>query len=105
MTAVERILDVCKKRGIPISRIERDLGFSNQYLTKLKKGDIPLDRAEKAAGYLGLPVEWILKGDERKGTELLISPQQNPTTRMNKGSGEKRALHTHNRPGFYHSIS
>lgn len=40
MTSVERIRNLCKERKIPISRLERDLGFANGYIGQLRKGTI-----------------------------------------------------------------
>ena len=41
MTTIERIVEVCKERGIPISRLERECGFANGYVKQLKKGTMP----------------------------------------------------------------
>ncbi len=38
MTSVERVKAICKGRKIPISRLEKDLGFGNGYIGQLKKG-------------------------------------------------------------------
>ena len=32
MTGVEYVRDLCKQKGIAISKLEKDLGFSNGYL-------------------------------------------------------------------------
>lgn len=41
MNSVDRVKNICKERKIPISRLERDLGFSNGYIGQLKKRNIP----------------------------------------------------------------
>ncbi len=63
MNAVERVIGTCKDRNIPLSHIERACGFSNGYLSGLKKGTIPYDRTVKIAEYLNVSVDWILRGD------------------------------------------
>ena len=62
MTSVELVLKLCKDRKIPVSHLERDLGFSNGYIGGLRKGSIPYDRACKIADYFGVPVVYILAG-------------------------------------------
>lgn len=54
MNAVEMVKEICKERNIPISRLERECGFSNGYISKLKKGHFPIDKAEKIANYLNI---------------------------------------------------
>lgn len=44
MNSVERVKQLCKERKIPISRLEKDLGFANGYIGQLRKGTFPDDR-------------------------------------------------------------
>lgn len=67
MTSVDKVKRVCKERKIPISKIERDLGFANGYIGQLRKGVLPDDRLVAIAAYLNLPVEYFLSGT--KNTE------------------------------------
>ena len=62
---VERLKLLCKERKIPISRLEKDLGFGNGYISQLKKGTFPYDRAVKIAEYLGVTVEYLVDGVEK----------------------------------------
>jgi transcriptional regulator with XRE-family HTH domain len=64
MTTVDRVKAICKERRIPISRLERDLGFSNGYIGQLKKGMMPADRLNAVANYLELSVSELLSSDE-----------------------------------------
>ena len=52
MNCVERVKQICKERKIPISKLEKDLGFSNGYVGQLKKGSFPAERLSKIAEYL-----------------------------------------------------
>lgn len=52
MTAVEKVLEICKEKNIRISKLERDLGFSNGYIKGLKGGKISAERVKKIADYL-----------------------------------------------------
>lgn len=64
MNTVERIIDLCRKKGITLSRLERECGFGNGYLgKKLKSGTLPADRLEKIAEYLGEDYNYLLHGE------------------------------------------
>ena len=62
MNSVERVKALCKERKIPISRLEKDLGFSNGYISQLRKGTFPSDRLLKIAAYLDVPVNYLAYG-------------------------------------------
>ena len=38
MNSVERVRQICKSKKIPISKLEKDLGYSNGYISQLRKG-------------------------------------------------------------------
>ena len=65
MDTVELVKRLCKERGIPISRLERDCGFANGYIRKLKEGKLPSDRLAKVANYLNISVDYLLTGEEK----------------------------------------
>lgn len=62
MDTVERIISICKNRKIPISRLERDCGFANGYIRKLKEGKMPADRLFIVAEYFNVSPEFLLTG-------------------------------------------
>jgi len=64
MNSTERLKEICRLRGIPLSRIERELGFSNGYFSS-KKGELPPDRLKMVADYLGVSADFLLYGEER----------------------------------------
>lgn len=66
MNSVERVKALCKERKIPISKLEKDLGFSNGYIGQLRKGVFPSDRLIAIASYLGVSPEYIMTGTENK---------------------------------------
>lgn len=66
MNSVDRVKNICKERKIPISRLERDLGFSNGYIGQLKKGTFPADRLNSIANYLNLSPQYIITGQENE---------------------------------------
>lgn len=72
MNCVDRVKQLCKEQKIPISRLEKDLGFSNGYIGQLKKGTLPNDRLVKAAEYLGVTTDYLMFGsdiDEERDSE------------------------------------
>lgn len=64
--SVEYVRTICRQRGIPVSALEKDCGFSNGYLNPKKLTRLPYDRAVVIAEYLGLSPEQILTGEETK---------------------------------------
>lgn len=81
MTTTERILSICKDRGIPIYRLEKACGFSNAYISRLKKGFIPDEKLSLIADYLGLSMDFLKHGEagdadppppESKEIEMLL---------------------------------
>lgn len=60
MNTVDLVIKMCKERKIPISKLERDLGFSNGYIKKLKTGAFPSDRLQKIADYFGVGIDYLL---------------------------------------------
>lgn len=65
MTTVERVKAICKERKIPISKLEKDLGFSNGYINQLRKGSFPDKRLYAIADYLKVSPEFLLSGEEQ----------------------------------------
>lgn len=64
MNTVERVKAICKERKIPVYKLEKDLGFSNGYISQLKKGSLPDDRLERVADYLDVSVAYLMSGEE-----------------------------------------
>lgn len=67
MNSIERVKAICKERKIAISKLEKDLGFGNGYISQLKKG-FPEDRLYKIADYLEVTPEYIVFGNEKTAT-------------------------------------
>ena len=64
MNSVERTKQICKERKIPISKLERDLGYSNGYIGQLRKGVFPADRLAEIANYLSVSTTYLMTGEE-----------------------------------------
>lgn len=80
--AVQRVKRICKDRKIPISKLERDLGFANGYISQLRKGTFPNDRLLQIANYLMIPVEVLMEGNKigSHEEELVGIQKENPAT-------------------------
>lgn len=59
-----------QNRKIPISKLEKDLGFSNGYIGQLRKGVFPDDRLGRIADYLGVTVDYLMNGEETDNKAL-----------------------------------
>lgn len=75
MTCIERVRAICKERGIPIYKLERDLGFGNGYVGRLMKGVFPAHRLYAIAEYLGVTPEYLMHGDP-DGKPLLYGERE-----------------------------
>ena len=67
MNSVDRVKKICIERKIPISKLERELGFSNGYISQLKKGVFPSDRLILIANYLQVSTEFLMNGVDDDG--------------------------------------
>lgn len=83
MNSVDLIKKICKERKIPISRLERDLGYGNGYISQLRKGTVPSDRAVEIANYLNIDLQHLLSGGEN------INENKNTLTRKDERDIEK----------------
>ncbi len=86
MNSVELILKICKDRKIPISRLEKELGYGNGYIKQLRKGTVPSDRAVEIANYLQIDLQYLLSGGEptSQTTELTAKDDKDITKTLNK---------------------
>lgn len=57
----EKIKRVCRERKIPISRMERDLGFPRGSVYKWDKNDPSFQKVKRAADYLHVTVDELTK--------------------------------------------
>lgn len=76
MNSVERVKFICKQRKIPISKLEKDLRFSNGYIGQLRKGIFPADRLAQISEYLSCTPEFLLYGSEKEKMPAPISESE-----------------------------
>lgn len=63
------ISDLCKKRGISISRLEKECGIGNGTIGGWKTSSPRLDTLKKVADYLGTPLEILLEEEETENAK------------------------------------
>lgn len=71
-SGVEYVRELCKKRNIAISALEKECGFANGYLNPKKVTKIPYDRAVLISSYLSADINRVLgvEVSEKKEPEL-----------------------------------
>lgn len=55
------VRSLCEARGIPISTLEKDLGFPRSYVCKWNETEPGIRKVQKVAEYLGVSIEDLLK--------------------------------------------
>ena len=59
---LEHITRLCKKRGISIARLEREVGIGNGTIGKWGKSSPTVDSLKKVADHFGVSVDALLTG-------------------------------------------
>lgn len=93
MNSVERVKELCKERKIPISKLEKDLGFSNGYIGQLRKGVFPSNRLILIANYLGVSPDYLMTGEtssDKKETTLTRRDERDIAKDLDRIMGEIR---------------
>lgn len=76
MNSVERVKALCKERKIPISRLEKDLGYANGYIGQLRKGVFPADRLSEISQYLSVSIDYLINGNDKSTQkEITLTPK------------------------------
>lgn len=55
------IKNLCRLKKIPVSRMERDLGFARGYINKLKSVKPSIENVKKIATYLHVSIDELIK--------------------------------------------
>ena len=90
ITCVERVKELCKERGISISRLEKELDFGNAYIARLKKGTFPADRLDKIAKYFDVSPEYLMYGEKEKPTPVSESGIEESREQFMKAAEEMK---------------
>lgn len=77
-TLYERIIELCKSKGVSGSRMCLDLGMSKSTMSELKAGrtkGLTAATAQKIAAYLGVSVGYLL-GEEEKEKKPTVNDDE-----------------------------
>lgn len=72
MTLKERIVGLCKRENIPISKLEKELGFAGGYISKLDKSTPNSAKLQKIAEYFGVTLDYLMTGKEKTPHKEII---------------------------------
>lgn len=64
MSTYERIKELCEKKGIAQTALEKELGFGRGSIGKLRNGNTTAERLQKIADYFGVSVPYLTTGKE-----------------------------------------
>ena len=59
-STLEKIKELAKKRGIPLSKLEESLGYSTNYFYTLKTKTPNSDRLQEIADYFNVSTDYLL---------------------------------------------
>lgn len=76
MSTYERIIELCKERGLAQTALEKELGFSRGSIGKLRKGSTSIERLQKIADYFGVSVKYLSTGEEEQEKPTLTSKDE-----------------------------
>ena len=90
MTLLDRIKYVAAQKNIPISTIERDLGFSNKAIYRWNDSDPSINKVISVAKYLGVSIEWLATGEEQNNSFNNNETSKNIIEKYNELSDENK---------------
>lgn len=79
MNNLDIIKDLCKEKGISISKLEKTLNIGNGAIAKSTSNYMRSDRLKAIADYFGVSMEYLLTGEEDKGVakrDTLLTDQE-----------------------------
>lgn len=57
----KKIQEICDSKGVTVSGLEKDLGFSNSTIRKWKNSSPSIENLKKVADYFGVTVDYFLE--------------------------------------------
>ncbi len=69
MSTYDIIKALCKKKGISVSFLEKELKFSNASISKWKKSAPGSESIKRVADYFGVTVDYLINGEDSKDSE------------------------------------
>lgn len=75
-SCIERIKSTCIEKNIPLSKLEKDLGFVSGYISQSRSTTLPMDKLQKISGYLGKPVDYFISEEETEASQSKAIPKE-----------------------------
>ncbi|EAF4220029.1 XRE family transcriptional regulator [Listeria monocytogenes] len=75
MTAFDRVKELCKKRGIPVSKLESDVGFGKNSIYSWKQNNPSSDKLQKIADYFNVSTDYLLGRTDNPQIDSDIPPE------------------------------
>ena len=85
MTMLDKIRELCAKKGISLAQLEKDLGFSNKSIFAWKDSNPSVNKVKAVADYFGVTVDYLVSDEtnyEAKEELLERAFADNPEMRM-----------------------
>lgn len=60
---LDRIKELCRRKGVTITQLEQELGFSNKALYRWDEQMPSIDRVKKVADYFGVTIDYLVNED------------------------------------------
>lgn len=67
MTIKDRVKKLCEEKGVSVSKMERECGFANGYVSKLDKSTPNVSKLQIIADYFGVSLDFLTTGQEQEG--------------------------------------
>lgn len=64
MLTYDTIKQLCKSKGVTVTGVEKELGFSKGSLCKIDTNKPSMEKVQKLANYFGVSVEFLMSGEE-----------------------------------------
>jgi transcriptional regulator with XRE-family HTH domain len=61
---LDKIKELCKKRGLSVSQLEQELGFGNKAIYKWDEQTPGIDRVKKVADYFGVTIDYLVNDEK-----------------------------------------
>lgn len=71
MSLYENVKFVAKSKGYSINQLEKELGFARSYISKFQKIAPSMDKVQKIADFLGVSVDYLMKGTDAESNSDL----------------------------------
>lgn len=66
----DNIKDIAARKGVSISKLEKDLGFARSSISKFNQSKPGIEKIQMIAEYLDVPVDYLLTGEVKSGYYL-----------------------------------